>query len=97
MSSSLQTGKCLSNTAFHWQGLTMQLAGPHGAAGSGPHGGVAAAVGLVFQKNGEEPTAGIDAKWVSHGPSQREAESTGERYEDYRQNKVTYEDVKTAH
>lgn len=27
MSSSLQTGKCLSNTAFHWQGLTPPLAG----------------------------------------------------------------------
>lgn len=38
MSSSLQTGKCLSNTAFHWQGLTPPLAGPHGAAGRRPHG-----------------------------------------------------------
>lgn len=78
MSSSLQTGKCLSNTAFHWQGLTTPLAGPHGAAGRRPHGEVAAAVGLVFQRNGEKPTADTDAKWVSSDPSQREAVSTGE-------------------
>lgn len=58
------------------------LAGPQDAAGRGPHGGVAAAVGLVFQRNGEEPTAGTDAKWVSRDPSQREAESTGEWNED---------------
>lgn len=75
MSSSLQRGKCLSNAAFHWQGLTTQLAGPHGAAGKRPHGEVA--VGLVFQRSGKKPNTGRDAKWVSRGPSQRAPENGG--------------------
>lgn len=53
------------------------LPGPHGAAGRRPRSEVAAAVGLLLQRNGEEPTAGARAKWVSRDLSQRETESTG--------------------